>query len=197
MANKNKNMQGIIISQWLLGKILDSCQKIVTRAVNSFLKYKFLTKNRFCFSGLLCSDPGASGLSEWSCQLPLWLWCTTATASRGRQAFELLPPYGKGLHSLILTSWMTQIHCNWTDVINSLSVSGIAHHLTQWPFQWCTPRTEFRWEADNPWTQVIPPLGIYLKEMIQRGKCVDSKHSLSFHIIYDKLLAEMGENQNI
>lgn len=46
-------------------------------------------------------------------------------------------------------------------------------------------------------TLAIPSLGIYLKEMIQKGKCVDSKHLFQFHIIYDKLLAKMGENQNI
>lgn len=56
---------------------------------------------------------------------------------------------------------------------------------------------EFRWEVGNPLTQVILPLGIYLKGMTWKGKFIVSKHSFQVHVIYGKSLAKMGENQNI
>lgn len=147
-----------------------------------------MTKIVSSFSGLLCSDKGANGLSQWSYQMPLWLSSTMAKTRRSRLSLQ---PSLWNNSILDLTLW-TQIKYK-LDRCNQLFHFKDIVMLCNSTFN----DVEFRWEAGNPLTQVILPLGIYLKGMTWKWKFIVSKRSFQVQVIYGKSLAKMGENQNI
>lgn len=136
-----------------------------------FLKSKILTKNSILLlcCALLCSDQGANRLSQWSHLMPLWPRSTMAKTRRGQLShLSCYLARGTTLHSLFLTLWSPIQYkldrCNQLFVI-----------LKTFPIMLCNgPFNNVDHERNSDeklrilWLQAIPPLGVYLKEIIQR-----------------------------